>query len=274
MSRALVTQYERDGFFSPLDVVEPELACTHRETLESIEKQHGAMHYQYKLYTFMQFPLQLATHPALLDAVEALIGPDILLYNATFVIKEAHSDAHVSWHQDLTYWGLNSDAQVSAWVALTEVTEENGCMYMLPGSQKDGMREHITTQDSTNVLLNGQTIPSVDESTARPLCLQPGQASLHHGWTIHTSMPNRSSDRRIGLNIQYLATDVKQLKSDKDTAMLVRGADKYRHFGTDKPVAKAFDLAEMKRQEALTDHIKSITTAQAGQRKRSKNPGI
>ncbi len=263
MTTINVSCYEKDGYFSPLDIVSPEVALKHRSTLEGIEQQYGAMHYQYKLHTFMQFPLQLATHPTLLDTVEKLIGPDILLYNTTFVIKEAHSESHVSWHQDLTYWGLDSDAQVSAWIALTDVTEENGCMYMVPGSHKNGMREHITTVDSTNVLLNGQTIQGVDASKAHPLCLLPGQASLHHGWTIHTSMPNRSNDRRIGLNIQYLATSVRQVKSDYDTAMLVRGVDAYQNFGTDHPAATEFDFVEMQRQKALTDHIKSITTGQA-----------
>ena len=263
MNNSLVLQYENDGYYSPLDVVSEEAALQYRNELESIEQQHGALHYQYKLHTFKQFPLQLASSPHLLDAVEALIGPDILLYNTTFVIKEAGSDAHVSWHQDLTYWGLDSDAQVSAWIALTEVTEANGCMYMIPGSHKEGMREHCTTNDKNNVLLNGQTIRNVDESKSTPVLLRPGQASLHHGWTMHTSMPNRSGDRRIGLNIQYLATSVKQLQSDKDTAVLVRGEDKFNHFGVDITATRSFDLAGMQRQQALSEHIKSITTTQA-----------
>ncbi|MEM7257526.1 MAG: phytanoyl-CoA dioxygenase family protein [Pseudomonadota bacterium] len=255
-------QYQRDGYLSPITVVSAADASVHRATLESIEHTHGSLHYLYKLHTFMQSPLQLATAPALLDVVEQLIGPDILLYNTTFVIKEPNSESHVSWHQDLTYWGLSSDAQVSAWIALSPATQLSGCMHMIPGSHHHGQRQHITTTDSNNVLLNGQTVPGVDSSNAKALELLPGQASLHHGWTLHTSMPNRSDDRRIGLNIQYIATDVKQLKSDRDTALLVRGEDRYHHFDADIPANSEFDAVQMEKQKALDALLKGITIVQ------------
>lgn len=258
-------QYQRDGYLSPVTVATAAEAAEHRATLESIEQKHGNLHYLYKLHTFMQFPLQLATAPALLDVVEQLIGQNILLYNTTFVIKEANSESHVSWHQDLTYWGLSSDAQVSAWIALSPATQRSGCMHMIPGSHQQGQREHITTNDTNNVLLNGQTVTEVNADHAVALELAPGQASLHHGWTLHTSMPNRTDDRRIGLNIQYIATDVKQLKSHRDSALLVRGEDHFHHFDQDTPADSEFDAAIMQRQKALDAHLKSITTTQADQ---------
>ena len=254
--------YTRDGYLAPVSVVSQEQALACRKTLEKIEKLHGSLHYRYKLHTFMEFPLRLATSASLLDVVEQLIGPDILLHNTTLIIKEPHSDAHVSWHQDLTYWGLNSDAQVSAWIALSPATVASGCMRMIPGSHQRGQLEHSTTDDSSNVLLNGQTVADVDGSKAVSVELQPGQASLHHGWTLHTSMPNRTDDRRIGLNIQYFATDVKNIKTDKDTAMLVRGEDRFNHFGQDVAAHSEFDSEAMRRQKALDEHIKSITTSE------------
>ncbi|MEL0123213.1 MAG: phytanoyl-CoA dioxygenase family protein, partial [Paracoccaceae bacterium] len=108
----------------------------------------------------MTSALELATLPSVLDLVEQMIGPNILLYNVTYIIKEPHAPSHVSWHQDLTYWGLSHDDQVSMWLALSPATQESGCMRMIPGSHKLGKVEHQTTEDDTNVMLQGQTVTS------------------------------------------------------------------------------------------------------------------
>ena len=123
-------------------------------------------------------PLTLATLPSVLDIVEQMIGPNILLYNVTYIIKEPKSQTHVSWHQDLTYWGLSHDDQVSMWLALSPATLESGCMRMIPGSHLGGRMEHETTEDSDNVLLQGQTVSGINESNARFCPLAPGEATL------------------------------------------------------------------------------------------------
>jgi len=190
--------------------------------------------------------------------VESLIGPDILLYSVAYIIKEPHTASHVSWHQDLTYWGLSSDAQVSAWLALSPATAESGCMRMLPGSHRHGRRRHRLTEDDSNVLLGGQTVANVDESAAQACELQPGEASFHHGWTLHASMPNRSDDRRIGLNIQYIRPEVRQTQHDLDSAMLVRGVDEYRHFAQDLPPGGDLQPAALQRYAQLERRMKAI----------------
>jgi ectoine hydroxylase-related dioxygenase (phytanoyl-CoA dioxygenase family) len=121
----------------------------------------------------------LVINKTLLDSVEDLLGPNILLYNTAFVIKEPQSDAHVSWHQDLTYWGFNDDKQVAAWIALSDATQENGCMHMMPGSHKGGQQQHKSTTDNSNVLYFGQTVDGVSDEQARCLPLKSGEASLH-----------------------------------------------------------------------------------------------
>lgn len=247
----LADQYNRDGFVSGVPILSEAEAALHRNVLETAEAARGPMHYRSKMHTVMRSPYELATHPKVLDLVEALIGPDILLYNVTYIIKEPRASSHVSWHQDLTYWGLSDDAQVSMWLALSPATEVSGCMRMLPGSHKDGMIAHETTEDASNVLLQGQTVTGVDESRTVMCPLRPGEASFHHGWTLHASMPNASDDRRIGLNVQYLAAHVRQLKHDKDTAMLVRGDDPFGHWGSDTPAEGDFEPAAVVRWEEL-----------------------
>ncbi|MEM0946341.1 MAG: phytanoyl-CoA dioxygenase family protein [Pseudomonadota bacterium] len=234
--------YRRDGY-ATLRIIEEDEAAAHRAILEDAESTHGALHYKAKMHTVMRSPYELATNPRVLDMVEALIGPDILLYDATYIIKEPHTDAHVSWHQDLTYWGLSDDAQVTLWLALSPATETSGCMRMIPGSHIGGMVAHAPTEDASNVLLQGQTVSGIDEHSAVMCPLAPGEASFHHGWTLHASMPNRSDDRRIGLNAQYLAPYVRQTKHNRDTAMLVRGTDRYGNFGPNTAAQTDFDPA-------------------------------
>lgn len=243
--------YDRDGYVSGVPIVTPDEAAHHRARLEAAEAQIGGLHYKSKVHTILTSPLELATHPKVLDLVEAMIGPNILLFNATYIIKEPQTRAHVSWHQDLTFWGLSHDDQVTLWLALSPATEASGCMRMVPGSHTSGRMHHETGTDADNVLLQAQTVADVAEETAVMCPLAPGEASFHHGWTLHASMPNVSDDRRIGLNVQYIAPHVRQTKHDMDTAILVRGVDEYGHFGTDTPAERDLDPEALARHERL-----------------------
>lgn len=224
------TDYLRDGVIAPVPLLSPAEVEEHRSQLERAETELGPLHYVNKIHTVMESPYALATHPAVLDMVEALIGPDILLYSTTYIIKEPGSEAYVAWHQDLTYWGLvDDDAQVSMWLALAPASVEAGCMTMVPGSHIDGRRDHVESPGDGNVLLLGQQIEGVDKNLAMPCPLGPGEASFHHGWTIHTSSPNTTNDRRIGLNVQYVAPHNRQASQDM-TATLVRGEDRFGYY--------------------------------------------
>lgn len=250
-------RYETDGFVSGVRVVPAAEAAQHRERLEAAERRLGPLHYCDKVHTVMASAFELASHPALLDAVEACIGPDILLYNSTYIIKEPASPAQVAWHQDLTYWGLaDADAQVSAWIALEPATEESGCMRMLPGSHRAGPLRHETGSGNGNLLLLGQHVSGVDEGNARLCELAPGEASLHHGWTLHTSAPNRAQHRRIGLNIQYLAPSNRFIGASRQSAMLLRGEDQHHHFASDHEPSMDLDPAALARWPELDDRMK------------------
>ena len=144
------------------------------------------------------------------------------------------NEKYVSWHQDLTYWGIEPDDVVSIWLALSPATVESGCMRMMPASQQSGRVEHVTTFAAENLLSRGQTIAAeLDEARAVDTPLQPGQMSMHHGWTFHASHPNRTDDRRIGLNMNLVAPNVRQTKFAGDSAMLLRGTDRYHHFAAE-----------------------------------------
>ena len=251
-----IKQYHRDGFISPVNVLTSKVAKLHRSRLEEAEKKIGTLHYKSKVHTVLTSPYEISKNKKILDIVEKIIGPNILLYNVTYVIKEPKTYTHVSWHQDLTYWGFSHDDQVSVWLALSEANDLSGAMKMIPGSHKSGRIEHQTTDDPSNVLLQGQTVQNVKEENAVLCSLLPGQASFHHGWTLHTSKSNDSNDRRIGLNIQYIATHVRQTKNDEDTAICIKGSDKYSNFIKEIPATLDLDSKALLRFKVLDEQYK------------------
>lgn len=247
--------YNINGFYSPLKLFSIDQAKLYRKNLEKVESKIGPLHYFAKTYTMMRWVYDVAINKTMLNFVEDIIGKNILLYNATFIIKEPKSKTHVSWHQDLTYWGFsNNEKQVSAWIALSDTNDHSGCMKMIPGSHKKGIFEHQSTNDSNNVLSRGQTVTNVDIDKSISCPLYPGEASFHHGLTLHASQPNNSNDRRIGLNLQFITTDMKQLKSNNDSALLVRGEDIYKNFKTDIIAKNDFDDDGYKRLLERNEH--------------------
>jgi len=256
--RQLRDAYQRDGFVSGVKILSESRALRHRTAMEAAEAAFGPLHYEGKVHTILRSPHELATHSTALDVVEQLIGPNILLHSATYIVKEPGSTSFVSWHQDLTYWGFSHDDQVSMWLALSPATVPSGCMRMISGSHVHGQLHHETTKNESNVLFNGQTVAGVQENDAVVCPLRAGQASFHHGWTLHSSGPNESDDRRIGLNVQYLATHMRQTKNNADSAILVRGKDEFGHFAEDLAATSDLDPVAVARQKELQARYRSI----------------
>ena len=256
--------YRNNGFLFPIDVMSEETAARHRARLDEIEHRHGAMHYRVKPYLIFTSAFEIATHPNLLDAVESVLGPDILLWDCSFIIKEPTSEGFVSWHQDLTYWGLRMESDydlVSAWVALTPTIAANGAMRFVRGSHTRGTYVHEDTYAAGNLLHRGQAIvDDFDLADIEQLELEAGQASLHQGWTVHSSGPNRTDDRRVGIVMNYLRPSVQQIVGEFESATLVRGADNYHHFKTEPrcesdfaPANVAFQLEMERRKREVYD---------------------
>lgn len=255
-------QYRAMGYFYPLRAVSDGKAHSIRQKLEEFEtRQGGPLESQYRQKTHLLFPwlFELVGEPAILDAVERIVGPDILVWQTTFFIKEAGDPGFVSWHQDSTYWGLSEPEVVTAWVALSPSTTESGCVRVIPGTHLLDQIPHRETKSSANLLTRGQEIAvTVDEAKAVDMQLSPGEMSLHHIRTFHGSRPNHSSDRRIGLAIRYIPTRIRQTQMNGDSATLVRGVDRYGHFepesapkGDFHPDAVAYHAAIMARRRAI-----------------------
>jgi len=250
-----VAQYRRDGFYFPLPVLSPEEALGYRTRLEAHERSTGgpiSSNMRHKTHLLFTWANELARHPAILDAVEDVIGPDILCWSTTFFIKEARSPSYVSWHQDATYWGLSTDDVITAWVAFADAPVESGAMKFWPGSHAKNQLEHRDTFAKDNLLSRGQEIAvDVPQGEGVDVALKAGEMSLHHVLLVHGSGPNTTNDRRIGFAIRYIPPHVRQLKV-RDSAMLVRGRDTHGNFDLEPSPAADLDAA------ALAAHYNAV----------------
>jgi non-haem Fe2+, alpha-ketoglutarate-dependent halogenase len=233
LSADALARYRRDGYYFPIDVLSEAETRSLRDRLEAHEAASGGPiqgDRRHKAHLYLTWLNDLIRLPRILDAVEDVLGPDLLCWSTSFFIKEASDPGFVSWHQDATYWGLSSPDVMTVWLAFTPANLVNGCMKFMPGSH-NGQLEHVDTFDKHNLLSRGQEIAvKVDESRGVDVILKPGQASLHHVLLAHGSAPNRSNDRRIGFAIRYIPTHVKQAVGTRDSATLVRGIDRFHHF--------------------------------------------
>lgn len=269
-----ISAYAEQGFLSPIDVFTPHQAQELRRALEDIERQHDQGAGGHSLNQFFRingqvvlpFLAELARTPRILECVSSLLGPDLLVWSVELFIKEPGSGKLVSWHQDLTYWGMGeTDEELTAWLALSDVSVEAGCMRFIPGSHKGHIVDHADTFDEGNLLSRGQEIAGVDEAQARHGPLKPGQMSFHHGRVFHASGPNMSEDRRIGVAIRYVTPHVRQADMGRDYAMLVRGKDAVGGWINIAPPAAAFEPGSLALYDEILHHQAATLTAGATQ---------
>ena len=228
LSSNQLKQYEDEGFVSPINIFSKEKANEIRNEIELIEKEiPGELDNSGRYNAHLISPLldEVTHHPKILDAVQSLIGEDILVCGTTLFIKNPHEKGFVSYHQDAKYIGLEPHNWVTAWIAITDSNEHNGCMRMWSGSHKDNLKDHDQMFNEGNLLTRGQTVNNVPREETTPLILEAGQMSLHHPTVVHGSDLNKSNDRRIGFVIQsYIGTNVKQVIG-KNSVQLARGVD-------------------------------------------------
>ncbi len=238
MSRLLtgeqIEAYRSRGYLHPFRCLPRGETPPMLAALDAFEQAEGMSvgDIHFKGHLCFRWSFELARRPALLDAVEDLIGPDILVFASKFWIKRGRDGAYVSWHQDSAYFGLEPHDLVTAWIALTDSHRANGCLRVIPGSHAGPAHTHLETCDERNLLARGQAIGGIDESQAVDLELEAGQFSLHHERIVHGSLANETDRPRIGLSLFYIPTHVRSTVGRR-TACLVRGADKYGHWDPD-----------------------------------------
>ena len=261
LTEAQQAAYHRDGFVAPIDIFTTDEVAEIRAELEAAEAAHGDQlqaagrnnaHYVLPVLD------RIAHDQRILDAVEDVIGPDILVAGTTLFIKEPETTGFISWHQDARYIGLEPHDWVTAWLAISDVNEENGCMRMLPGTHTAPLVEHVDTYGEDNMLTRGQTVPDVDEDASVPVPLKPGQLSLHHPRIVHGSGPNHSAQRRVGFAIQsYISPAVEQVIG-RIWVQTARGTDHGGHHTEAKRTTSVMAPDDIAFRDMTNDELSKI----------------
>ena len=262
-------EFERNGYLCPLPALDGSDAnrylssymdyiALNKERLDGLQPNQ-----QYQVLSETHFVLPwvhaLVTNSRILDAVETLLGPNLLVWSTNWFSKMPGAKTYVGWHQDGTYWKLQPPAVVTAWVALSPSNSSNGCMRVVPGTHREPMLPQRETYIPENALSRGQEIAvEVDEEQAVDLSLRPGEMSLHHIWIVHGSNANTSRDTpRIGIAIRYTRPEVVQESPTKPLAMLVRGCDEYGNFEMLPPPTQDLPTEQTRKHREIVDRIRA-----------------
>ena len=261
LSSNQLKQYEDEGFVSPINIFSKEKAKEIRDEIELIEKtmpEELEKSGRYNAHLISPLLDEVAHNSKILDAVESLIGTNILICSTTLFIKNPNEKGFVSFHQDAKYIGLEPYNWVTAWIAVTDSNEHNGCMKMWSGSHKNDLKEHDQKFNEGNLLTRGQTVENVPIEKTTPNILKAGQLSLHHPMIVHGSGPNKSNQRRIGFVIQsYIGTNVKQVLG-KNSVQLARGIDKFNFHEKIERTKSLMDKNDLKIKKQENDYLQEI----------------
>jgi hypothetical protein len=210
-----ISAYGRDGYVMPAARLPEELLSRISTAIEALivtnpdirpEQLVGA-HVRYSSDSGVRGAedlLECVRDPFMLDVIEQIIGPDIIMWGSQVFSKPAGDGMAIPWHQDGQYWPMRPLRSVTMWIAVDNVTTENGCMRIIPGTHGLGLLEHESS-DGDSLALNQQlTMGTYDERAALNIELAPGRFSLHDAMVVHGSSPNSSGRRRCGYAIRYM----------------------------------------------------------------------
>jgi hypothetical protein len=212
---------------------------------------------RHKPYLYLKWLNDVVRHPAILDLVEDILGPNLLVWRATLFVKPPRSGAIEAWHQDALYWGLHGDDLLSVWVPFCDVSAESGAVRFLPGSHRGALVPHRYEVRGANATFRGQVIAGeIPEDRAVTAELRAGQAILFHSHTIHGSPPNRTDRIRGAVGIRYIAPTVSLGGGIRTSASLVRGPDSSRHFDPEPVPRHDYDpIAVAAHRRSLRRHL-------------------
>jgi hypothetical protein len=264
LTQEQLAYYRDNGFLFPIPALtQPEIEFF-LAGLQRLETELGApvaeADVKWRSHAYAHSPWfdKLIRHPRILDAVEDVIGPNILVWTSTFFIKEPHSKTFAAWHQDGTYFGLQPKEQVCAWVALTDATREAGCMEHLSNHGSPRQLHHAPLGLKNSINRAGQTIMEpFDNSKPVAMALPAGSFSLHHELSVHRSAPNHASHRRVGIGLNYIPTHARVDGPVRCHAMLVRGEDNYGHFDLIDPPVGERDPAALAVHQQVSDRYRA-----------------
>ncbi len=230
LTRDEVDFFVVNGYLGPYTAMPPEEMARIRREIESTVLTSDGPNPRSRLQSrHMDCAViyDLATHPAIIDRIAGLLGPDLIVWATNFWLKEP-GGAEIPWHQDINFWPLEPPVNASAWIAIDEVRVENSCVRIIPGSHRASIPH---TQAEAGMAFGEMADPSAfDAGQAVNMELQPGEFFLFSERLLHGSSRNSSSKRRLGMSVRVTLPMVHVFQDSGPlhaghTAILARGKD-------------------------------------------------
>jgi len=231
-----VRRFGEEGYLAGLPLLAETEVTDLRTRIDTVfEACDSTLHnHILQVHTVLPWAHALATQVTLLDRVESLIGPDILLWKSKCFVKFPGTST-VPWHQDMPHWDLDPPVSVTAWVALTPSHTGNGCVHVVPGSHRAGQVVHSVDKAGKSLLTSGLHIDAPADDSLRPIELEPGQMSMHDGFIVHGSDANKGDAPRIGIAFVFVPATARQSGNAHGGVMLMRGRDRTGFFTLAEP---------------------------------------
>jgi hypothetical protein len=250
--------FGEQGVVFPVRVLAAEEAERYRQACDALEMQLGGRPRTIEVRQMhLHFPwaYSLATHPRVLDAIEDLLGPDLLVWATELFAKHPQEAAvSIGWHRDGPYMGLDPDQTVTAWIALTPCHRDNGCMRIV----REANRKDSPPWDQRTERIPGGhecRVPDVPDDRFAEVALDAGEMSLHDVYVLHGSGPNRSTEKRVGFAIRF-TTPACRPAVGRPPAILARGEDRYGHFDLqDAPAGNLNGAALDQMRKSARQHL-------------------
>lgn len=231
--------YWTDGYVNRLVALTPDEAAEQLAAFERIEAETVAAHggewkqRDYRPWEHADHPFRdwidgLVRHPRVLDFVESILGPDILIRNADIFVKNPGIRRGINWHVDTAEKGPDADRLLTVWLGLTDSTDENGGLHYAAGSHRQLLPD--APKDKWNLTLSPTAVSALDRSREVINVMEAGMMSMHHFSLVHASGPNRTTRRRVGFVGRYMAPAIQASTAESGVATLLRGRDTHGHF--------------------------------------------
>ncbi len=231
-----VRSYRTTGLAYPIPVLSVDEVDRYRAHCDELERRLGGKPRTIEvrqMHLHLPWACELATHPRVLDAVETILGPNLLVW-ATELFAKHPEDATISieWHRDRPYMGFEGDGIATAWIALSDSDPGNGCMQALPGPER-----RFSERDDTSPV---------------GVVLKAGEMSIHDADILHGSPPNGSARKRVGFVIRYVTPEACTYRDDAPMLVARGNGPQSGHRLVETPDEIGWDrtIAEMKKSAA------------------------
>jgi hypothetical protein len=227
--------YNAEGYLGPLRALSTEDATNLRTFFDGVLAQtlaDGGSSYSINgAHRRFAEVWDLMRAQAIVDAVEDILGPNVVAWGAHFFCKLPKDGKIVDWHQDAVYWPMTPSKTVTVWLAIDDTDAENACMRFVPRSHLHGTLMHTPSVAAEDNVLNLKVSDPLSFGGS-PVnnCLKAGEFSLHSDLLLHGSEANQSDRRRCGITLRYCAADVRAHLGWHEKGMVVRGVDVDGHW--------------------------------------------